>query len=292
MSTTISVVTRIVSFCNCGQANTQYKHRVNTTMKHLVIPSMSIRKADQCYTTPGLGDMVHTVLIGFLYGQEHNTPVTLHLTSDKWNRDKPETYNSLLELLPANKVFIKVHDVFGIPSEEFLKYVIDQVGSAETYSYQDYPHKYDSKNTIDISKYLKVYPSLKSKDLSNELALPDKFVTAQWDSTADKRRLSDDQIQAIQHQYQKQGYQIITVGGLAKNLLLQRSLKHIGYAMSRAQLHIGVDSGFMHFAQMYLQPNQIHLYIKETTKKWSHHLSRARDNGCILNYYLKQEQQL
>lgn len=260
-------------------------------MEHLVIPSMSIRKEGQCYTTPGLGDMVHTVLIGYLYGQTHNTPVTLHLTSDKWNRDKPETYQSLLELLPDNSVNIKVHNVCGIPTIDFVKHVQSQgFDTAQTYSYQDYRHKYDLENTIDISKYLRTYPCLTSKNLSNEISLPNKFVTAQWDSTADKRRLDNRDIDFIQSQYQKQGYEIVVVGGEATDPLLKRSLKHIGYAMSRAHMHIGVDSGFMHFAQMYLPADRIHLYIKETTTKWSHHLSRAVDSGCKLNYYLKQEQ--
>lgn len=255
-------------------------------MKHLAIPSMSIRRAGQCYTTPGLGDMVHTVLIGLLYSRAHNAPVTLHLTSDKWNRDKPETYNSLLELLPANTVHVRVHDIFGIPNDEFVKYVQAQGFPAQTYSYQDYWHNYDSKNTIDISQYLRTYPKLSSANLSNEISLPSKFVTAQWDSTASKRRLRGKDIEVIQSQYQKQGYEIVIVGGEATNPLLKRSLKHIGYAMSCAQLHIGVDSGFMHFAQLYQPAERIHVYIKETTTKWSHHLKRAIDNGCKLNYYL------
>lgn len=255
-------------------------------MKHLVIPSMSVRKDNQPYTTPGLGDMTHTVLIGYLYGLKNNTPVTLHLTSDKWNRDKPKTYQQLLELLPSNSVHIKVHPVKNISNPEFVNFVRATGVDAETYCYMDIRHKFDYKQPIDISEYLSIYPGLTPMAVGNDLDLPKKFVTSQWDSTAEQRRLSNQQVEDIKQRYRQQGYEIITVGGEASHPLLKRSLKHIGYAMAHADLHIGVDSGFMHFAQMYLQPPQIHLYIKDSTTKWSHHLTRAHANGCVLNQYL------
>jgi hypothetical protein len=258
-------------------------------MKHLAIRSMSIRKGNQPYTTPGLGDMTHTVLIGYLYGLKNNTSVTLHLTADKWNRDKPETYRQLLELLPPGKVFIKVHPVENIPDTDFIDYIQANGDNAELYCYMDIRHKYDTLQPIDISEYLSIYPRLTPLGVGEELVLPKKFVTSQWDSTAEKRRLSNQQVNDIKNRYRQQGYDIIEVGGNATHPLLKRSLKHIGYAMAHADLHIGVDSGFMHFAQMYLQPSQIHLYIKDSTTKWSHHLTRAHANGCVLNRYLTQE---
>jgi hypothetical protein len=110
------------------------------------------------YTTPGLGDMTHTVLIGYLYTVKNNTPVTLHLTEDKWNRDKPETYQALLELLPPGKVFIKVHPVQNISDFDFIKYIAEQGDTAELYCYMDVRHQYDTVQPIDISEYFKQIP--------------------------------------------------------------------------------------------------------------------------------------
>ena len=246
---------------------------------------MSIRKKNMPYTTPGLGDMTHTVLIGYLYTVKNNTPVTLHLTEDKWNRDKPETYQALLELLPPGKVFIKVHPVQNISDFDFIKYIAEQGDTAELYCYMDVRHQYDTVQPIDISEYFKIYPCLRPLPVFNDLNLPAKFVTSQWDSTAEKRRLSPNQVDSIKQYYRNQGYEIITVGGEADNPLLKRSLKHIGYTMAHADYHIGVDSGYMHFAQLYFKPDQIHIYVDDDCHKWSHHLTRAKNNGCPINYY-------
>ena len=253
-------------------------------MKHLAIRSLSIRKENMPYTTPGLGDMTHTVLIGYLYGRQHDTAVTLHLTQDKYNRDKPETYQSLLSLLPANTVSIKVHDVSGLPESQWLQHIKNQgFEDVESYCYMDVRHKYDTPERIDIAPYFSVYPKLQPLTVGHDLHLPDRFVTSQWDSTAKKRRIDDQQVRQIQQFYRDQGYHIVTVGGQATDPLLQRSLPHIGYAMHKAGIHIGVDSGFMHFAQLYLEPQNIHLYATNA-HKWSHHLQRAINNGCRLNH--------
>lgn len=254
-------------------------------MKHLAIRSLSIRKEGMPYTTPGLGDMTHTVLIGYLYGLHNQTPVTLHLTEDKYNRDKPETYQSLISLLPAGSVTIKAHAVSGLSEPEWMQYLRDQGYDAEAYCYMDIRHRYDTQERIDIAPYFATYPALKPPPVGADLCLPDKFVTSQWDSTAKKRRMDSQQVIRIQDHYRSQGYQIVPVGGEATEPLLRRSLPHIGYAMSQAGIHIGVDSGFMHFAQLYLQPANIHIYATNE-HKWSHHLARAIRNGCQLNHCL------
>lgn len=258
-------------------------------MKHLAIRSLSIRKKDMPYTTPGLGDMTHTVLIGYLYGLHNNTPVTLHLTEDKYDKDKPATYQSLLSLFPSGTVSIRVHPVKGLPEPQWLAYLHDQGLPAEMYCYMDTRHRYDTPERIDIAPYFATYPQLVPLPVGVDVDLPDKFVTAQWDSTAKKRRLDPQQIKKIQDWYMSQGYEIITVGGEAAHPLLQRSLPHIGYAMSQAGIHIGVDSGYMHFAQLYLQPRNIHIYAS-AEHKWSHHLTRAINNGCVLNYCIGKKQ--
>lgn len=253
-------------------------------MKHIALRSMSVRKSGQPYTTPGLGDMIHTVLLAFLYSRQHNTPVTLHLTSDKWNRNKPETYQAILSLLPIQCVYLRIHNVAGIENTEFLQYVRDHGYPADMYHYGDYLHKHESVEAIDISNYLKTYPCIPGPNIQFEL--PTRFVTAQWDSNAEMRRLSKTEIEYIEQLYQAQGLEIVRVGGEAENEFL-KVLPYVAHAMSRAELHIGVDSGFMHMAQLYMRPEQIHVYTK--TKKWSHHLKRAVDNGCVLNYYLENQ---
>ena len=54
-------------------------------MKHIALRSKSIRSGDRPYTTPGLGDRIQSALCAYQYGKAHNTPVTLHLTDDKWS---------------------------------------------------------------------------------------------------------------------------------------------------------------------------------------------------------------
>ena len=59
-------------------------------MKHLALRSRSIRpRADaplgRPYTTPGLGDRIQSILCAYQYGKANKTPVTLHITDDKWS---------------------------------------------------------------------------------------------------------------------------------------------------------------------------------------------------------------
>jgi hypothetical protein len=92
-------------------------------MKHIAIRSTSVRKRNRPYTTPGLGDRVHTVLIGLLYSLSHNVPVTLHLTSDKWDKQKPESFKEILSLIPPGLVHIQPHAVSNLPEDKWLSYL-------------------------------------------------------------------------------------------------------------------------------------------------------------------------
>ena len=74
------------------------------------------------------------------------------------------------------------------------------------------------------------------------------------------------------------------MGGEAEDPRL-RTAAHAGYAMSRAAYHIGVDSGYMHLAQLYFKPEDIYLYTNKDPGKWLHHLNMARDHGCRINDY-------
>jgi hypothetical protein len=55
------------------------------------------------------------------------------------------------------------------------------------------------------------------------------------------------------------------------------SIQAIGYAMAKADGHIGIDSGFLHMANLYHKPEDIHLYT--TGGYISHHFVRAKARG-------------
>ena len=55
--------------------------------------------------------------------------------------------------------------------------------------------------------------------------------------------------------------------------------------MSKADLHVGVDSGFMHLAKIVMPSNKIHIYTSNFTHQFiSRHLQNLLDVGTVLNY--------
>lgn len=256
-------------------------------MKHIAIRSKSVGDPTKPFTAPGLGDRIHIVTTGWCYNQVHNVPVTLHLTRDKLNKNKANSFNEILGLFPNNCIFIQAHDVEMLNEDDWINYLSTKGIDAEIYCYRDHLGWYESIEKLDISKYLKNIPRLIPEDISHELKLPEKFVTSQWDSSGISRKIEESSRQAILDLYSFQGYEIVTVGGDSDNLLLRNSLKHIAFAISKAEFHVGIDSGFMHFAQLFKDPSLIHLY-KEPKGMWSHHLLRACDNGSPLNLYYKK----
>ena len=248
-------------------------------MKHLVMRAYSTVKKNFFYGAPGLGDRVHSILLSYNYSVIENTPVTLHLTKYHWNRHKPESWPEIIQLFPKGHVAIMPHlDYEPTSNQGFVDYV-KSLGydNAEGQIYGDYPQRFEPKEGVDLTKHLKYFPALSAEDCSNDLNLPEKFITVQWDSTS-KRRSMDNNWQAkILSKYE--GYEVVTVGGQASNDYLKNSLKHIAYAMTKAKYHVGIDSGFLHLSQVYFPPNNIHIYTTRSPGKWSHHMHRAKDNG-------------
>ena len=130
--------------------------------------------------------------------------------------------------------------------------------------------------------------------------LPEKFVTMQWDagrpnlnsirSNAEfgNRRCSTDEIIRIINFYNNLGYTVVGVGGQAENDTLRNDLHKIAYIMSKAALHIGVDSGFMHLAKIVMPSNKIHIYTSNFTHQFvSTQLQNVLNAGAILNYSRK-----
>jgi len=139
-------------------------------------------------------------------------------------------------------------------------------------------HPNETVVPLEISEYLKTPLMLDAEKV--DLELPNKFITTQWDSTDIGRTLSPIVKSQILSEYQSKGYKVLVVGGESENPLLRNSLKHVAYAMSKAEKHVGCDSGFFHMALMYFDFKDIVLYGKVNGYK-SHHLYRGIGNGCI-----------
>ena len=256
--------------------------REGFVMKHFALRSKSIRKGNRPFTTPGLGDRVHSALMAYQYSKETNEPVTIHLTDDKWSiaggvvsDKKPKSWNEIIDLFPKGTLHLKNHPVENLPEEQWLDYLREDGYDAETYHYSDVMkmHPNDYVIGIDAYKLLRKAPLLKSKDLSHKIKLPKKYVTVQFDTTDAGRTFSPLIQQGIFNQYEDEGYKLIPLTG-------SMSLEDIGYYLANASYHVGVDSGMLHMAQLYLPFNKLRIYNNGYV---SHHLIRAVNNGAILN---------
>jgi hypothetical protein len=241
-------------------------------VKHLAVQARSFR-GNRPYTTPGLGDRIHTAILGWVYGQCTDEPVTLHLTDDKWKggqfSNKPESWAEIISLFPAGRLQVCHHLVSPRSEAEWIEYLKSCGYDVEQYGY--------GGAGFDISRYLRVIPFLKAPP--QDIDLPERFITVQWDSNAKSRTIPAHKRAEVLERY---GCEAVIVGGEAKDDRLRWSLKHIAYAMSKAVHHVGADSAFFHLAQLYMPWWSIHLY----TQAPSHHSLRARDNGAPVNLHL------
>jgi hypothetical protein len=250
-------------------------------LKHIALRSKSVRSGDRPYTTPGLGDRVHSALIAYQYGKAHNSPVTIHITDDKWSiaggipsEKKKKSWVEILALFPTDSLYLEPHPVENLTEVEWIKYLKSKGHNAYIYHYEDtiHMHPNETRVGIEMSQYIKELPQL--KPIVTNSWLPDEFITAQWDSTDPRRTLSEKQREEIHKKYR---LPVIYVGGEGKGLL-KTSLAHIGFAIANAKFHIGSDSGMMHVAQLYKKYEDIHIYDTDDSYK-SHHLVRAINNG-------------
>jgi len=258
-------------------------------MKHIAVRSLSLIRNGASYTVPGLGDRLHTVLMGYNYSILNNTPVTLHLTTDKFHRpDKNSSWKEILALFPSGHVFVEGHEVKELSESDWISYLKNKGFDAQTYLYKDTPHPHDFPNGVsemfDAGEIMSHYPCIPS---IVDIQLPDKFVTAQfdcnnvpyWQSSSDARKIDPMKIESILSKYKSQGYEIVFIGGDGKgNMKGPGNLKNIGCALSRADYHVGAESGFLVMAQLYMKPEQIKLYVKNKNG-YSHHVIRNQNNG-------------
>ena len=165
-------------------------------------------------------------------------------------------------------------------------------------NYYTYNISEENKEYQDLLSFHKDFPKIKVKDYSEYFPdLPEKFVTMQWDAGRPNldsirsnpefgnRRCTTDEIIRIINFYNNLGYTVVGVGGQAENDTLRNDLHKIAYIMSKAALHVGVDSGFMHLAKIVMPSNKIHIY----TSNYMHistsiHLKNVLKAGAVLNY--------
>jgi len=252
----------------CEQADA----RRTAITKHIALRSRSVHNPDKAYTTPGLGDRIHSCTVAWVYSQAHDTPVTLHLTAEKWAggqfANKPESWAEIVSLFPRGTIGVQPHEVGGLTDAQWLAYLQAKGIDAEFYWYGDFPGKFETPVDLDIAPYLRCIPLLQAE--AQNIELPERFITVQWDSNQARRTIAPEKRPAVLAQYP---FPPVVVGGEATQKHLGWSLKHIAFAMSRADLHVGVDSAFFHLAQLYMPPERIHLY-NEPEGFFSHHALR------------------
>ena len=67
-------------------------------MKHVVMRYMSTRIKNLPYGCPGFGDIVHSCLLTYNYGQHYGKPATLHIAPHQYNKMKPQTWKQVMDL--------------------------------------------------------------------------------------------------------------------------------------------------------------------------------------------------
>ena len=254
----------------------------------LAVRVSSVHEPNTPYTATGLGDRIHLMTIAWAYANATNSFVTMHISSNAMTTKKRESFEEIIKLFPKEKIAVEIHSYVGTNEVEWIKYLSEKGIEAIPFHYGDHLGRYEKRVGIDISIYLKDFPKLSSESESfSELDLPMKFFTTQWDSTALTRTLSDLAQVDVLDKYRQDGYELVVLGGKSLQRPMRDSLSAASTALSKAEFHVGVDSGFMHLAFLYLDFSKIHLYI-DPKGYWAHHLFRAFDNGCIRNYYYVQ----
>lgn len=263
-------------------------------MKHLALRTTSVFQ-NKPFTTPGLGDRLHAILVAYNYSVANDIPVTLHITDDKWNysRDsrndmKIRSWNEILDLIPSGHVQIQPHEIMNIQEDEWLAYLKDKDIDANLWYYSDYSGPRDTPTEINAVDYLKTFPCI--PPIVDDIDLPNKFVTMQFDSNNisafkdnpdDVRKIPAHLVEKLINNLNNKGFEVIFVGGDATDERF-KVLKNCGYAMSKARYHYGADSGFFHLASFYMKPDKIRLI--GSRQFVSHHLARAKDNGVGVKY--------
>ena len=263
-------------------------------VKNIALRSMSMWRKGVPYTTPGVGDRIHAVLVAQKYADAHQCEVNLHLTSDKYGKQaKKDTWRQLSEMT-GYRVKVTAWPVCGLSELDWIEYLRSKgIDDIQTYYYKDWVDllplgPIEGMDLIDADKYLVGSPGLEPVDCSQHIALPMKYVTVQWDSADQSRQLSPILKNKVENEYRMKGYDLVVVGGEARSQHLRTSLPHVGFCMAHSEGHVGIDSGMLHLASLYVPWNKLDIYniIGNIQGKSSHHVYRFRKHGASLNTYI------
>ena len=149
----------------------------------------------------------------------------------------------------------------NIKSAQFLKDNLFSFGDVHISS-QNEGKKIVSDNSfyLTISKQIDIIPINTNINLQTNVDHPSKYVTAQWDAAQLYRRVDrwdSERIDNIESWYKHKGYKVIRIGGEGD----YSKLEDIIPIISKAEYHIGADSGMAHVAKMLLPIQNIHLYV-------------------------------
>ena len=155
----------------------------------------------------------------------------------------------------------KVNVTNDIKDAQFLKDNLFSFGYVQVSS-ENKGEKIVSNSSLyfTISKQINVIPINTNVNLQTNIDLPKKYVTAQWDAAQLYRRVDrwdSKRIDNIENWYKNKGYEVIRIGGEGD----YGNLEDIIPIISKAEYHIGADSGMAHVAKMLLPTQNIHLYI-------------------------------
>jgi len=200
-------------------------------MKHIAVRSLSLVVANRPYTVPGLGDRLHAALMGYNYSVANNTPVTLHLTDEQWSiargvpsDTKKNSWKEILELFPPGHLFLEPHKVKPLPEKDWLAYLKNKGFDAQTYYYKDFKHPHAFPEGVGdmIEASELIHQPCLDPIVNNNIKLPNKFVTAQFDSNnvpywkdnpSDVRKIPATVVGMIRAKWELQGYDFVFIGG-------------------------------------------------------------------------------
>jgi ADP-heptose:LPS heptosyltransferase len=221
--------------------------------------------------------------IAWCLSNKFKQTVTLHLHQLQSIERKRNSFLEILQLFPQGHIQLQFHNLEPSSDFEFENFIRDSGINVRRIFYGDFPGWNENLIGIDVSPLLRRVPLLSFSTETRKR----KLLTSQWDTTGDKRRFKAEEVEEIISKYKSQGYEVVTVGGQSQQEKYRNSLLEIAELMAEAEFHIGVDSGFMHFAQLFLPPSKIHIYSK-SGNFWSHHLFRGLKNGMKLNVHYKK----
>ena len=210
----------------------------------------------------GLGDRLDAIMIAKMLYDRDKQPVTMYQLRGEFG-----DFDELTSLYDM-KVSIQY------PTFKELKFA------------SFFEHNAKGYDQMSLLKTVKDFPKIKIDPVN--IKLPEKFITVQFDGKQGSRTAcSSNEIKRIKNYYESQGYELITVGGAATDQMLigkTSNLKNIAYAMSKADLHVGIDSGMMNLAKLVLPCKQMHIYTSDTDEFKSSLLKRCEDKGTKVNY--------